>query len=262
MFSQLPEELAFLLNGPSKAEKPKKAAAEEDEVDWALPASAVAKIRGTFEKVSEGEELAVSKAMKIFLKSEVKPKDVAAMCGLCAGVMCSVKLVCGGQPKTLTGPQFVVIMGMLQNVRKGAAVPKTLPAACEELLNEAEAPKKPAKKPAKPAKPSKPAEEEEEPKEGGEADFTIDKATFAALKKRFQKETEGEETMAPALAIKYFKKSGVPEEDVKQITKMVLKGHKGPISLGQFVVIMYVLKKVKEGAEVPSSVPAPLKRFL
>ena len=93
-------------------------------------------------------------------------------------------------------------------------------------------------------------------------DFTIDKATFAALKKRFQKETDGEETMAPALAIKYFKKSGVPEEDMKRITKMVLKGHKGPISLGQFVVIMYVLKKVKEGAEVPSSVPASLKKFL
>ena len=184
---------------------------------------------------------------------------------------CSVKLVCGGQPKTLTVAQFVVIMGMLQNVRKGAAVPASLPAACEELLEEVEEsakpapPAKPAKsakpampaKPAKPAKPAMPAEDED-----GEVDFTIDKATFAALKKRFQKETDGEETMAPALAIKYFKKSGVPEEDMKRITKMVLKGHKGPISLGQFVVIMYVLKKVKEGAEVPSSVPASLKKFL
>ena len=170
-----------------------------------------------------------------------------------------MKLVCGGQPKTLTVAQFVVIMGMLQNVRKGAAVPASLPAACEELLEEVEESAKPAPpaKPAKSAKPAKPAEDED-----GEVDFTIDKATFAALKKRFQKETDGEETMAPALAIKYFKKSGVPEEDMKRITKMVLKGHKGPISLGQFVVIMYVLKKVKEGAEVPSSVPASLKKFL
>ena len=170
----------------------------------------------------------------------------------------SVNLVCGGQPKMMNANQFVVVMGMLKNVREGAAVPAALPEACEELLESGKKAKEPKPKPApKPAKkPAKAASEEDE------VDYTMDKAVFSALKKRFQKETEGEETMAPALAIKLFKKSGVPEEDVKKVTKMVLKGHKGPITLGQFAVIMFVLKKVKDGAEVPSSVPAPLKRFL
>lgn len=166
----------------------------------------------------------------------------------------SVNLVCGGQPKMMNANQFVVVMGMLKNVREGAAVPAALPEACEELLESGKKAKEPAPKPAK--KPAKAASEEDE------VDYTMDKAVFSALKKRFQKETEGEETMAPALAIKLFKKSGVPEEDVKKVTKMVLKGHKGSITLGQFAVIMFVLKKVKDGAEVPSSVPTPLKRFL
>ena len=122
----------------------------------------------------------------------------------------SVNLVCGGQPKMMNANQFVVVMGMLKNVREGAAVPAALPEACEELLESGKKAKEPAPKPApKPAKkPAKAASEEDE------VDYTMDKAVFSALKKRFQKETEGEETMAPALAIKLFKKSGVPEEDV------------------------------------------------
>lgn len=99
MFKQMPEELDFLLNGdkeakPAKAaknakpaksktpEKPSKAkvAAVEDDVDWSLSDSAVSKIRSSFEKLSEGEEeLAYSKAMKTFLKSGVKPKEVSNM---------------------------------------------------------------------------------------------------------------------------------------------------------------------------------------
>ena len=98
MFKQMPEELDFLLNGdketkPAKAaknakpaksktpEKPSKAkAAVEDDVDWSLSDSAGSKIRSSFEKLSEGEEeLAYSKAMKTFLKSGVKPKEVSNM---------------------------------------------------------------------------------------------------------------------------------------------------------------------------------------
>ena len=78
----------------------------------------------------------------------------------------------------------------------------------------------------------------------------------------FDQQTDGEETMAPALAIKCFKKSGVEEDTVKSVTKMVLKGHKGPVELGQFVVIMYVLKMIREGASAPTTLPASLKKFL
>ena len=108
MFKEMPEELDYLLNGdktakpaksktpekpsksktpekPSKSktpEKPAKAkpAAVEDDMDWSLSDGAVSKIRSSFEKLSEGEEeLAYSKAMKTFLKSGVKPKDVSGM---------------------------------------------------------------------------------------------------------------------------------------------------------------------------------------
>ena len=96
MFKQMPEELDYLLNGdkevkPAKAAKPAKsktpekpskakAAAMEDDVDWSLSDSAVNKIRSSFDKLSEGEEeVAYSKAMKTFLKSGVKPKEVSNM---------------------------------------------------------------------------------------------------------------------------------------------------------------------------------------
>ena len=78
---------------PAKASKaPAKAAREEKaiemeeveetetEEDWSVEEAMVKKIRATFQKQSEGEaELGVGKAMKVFLKSEVKPKDVGAM---------------------------------------------------------------------------------------------------------------------------------------------------------------------------------------
>ena len=78
----------------------------------------------------------------------------------------------------------------------------------------------------------------------------------------FLAKTEGEDEMAPSLAIKEFKRSGVEETDLKNTMKLVLRGHKGPISLGQFVVTMFMLKKVREGAEVPTAVPGSLRRFL
>ena len=50
--------------------------AEAPEEDWSM----VRKLRVTFQKQSEGAaELGVGKAMKLFLKSEVKPRDVGAM---------------------------------------------------------------------------------------------------------------------------------------------------------------------------------------
>lgn len=55
---------------------------EAAEEDWSVEETMVRKIRATFAKQSEGEEeLGVGKAMKVFLKSEVKPKDVGAMWG-------------------------------------------------------------------------------------------------------------------------------------------------------------------------------------
>ena len=148
-------------------------------------------------------------------------------------------------------------MSMLGEIRKGIPVPKMLPDAYIEYL---EGGKKPAKKEVLSKSTKKVAKEEEE--EDKEEDWNLTKGMYNQLKKLFDKQTGGEETMAPALAVKTFKKSGVEEDSVKAITKMVLRGHKGPISVGQFVVIMFILKKVSEGVEVPSSLPASLKKFL
>ena len=74
-FSAAAAEMGYTPSGISHM-----AAAVEDDVDWSLSDSAVSKIRSSFEKLSEGEEeLAYSKAMKTFLKSGVKPKEVSNM---------------------------------------------------------------------------------------------------------------------------------------------------------------------------------------
>ena len=176
----------------------------------------------------------------------------------------SVKLVCNGQPKTVTAGQFVVIMIMLQKVRGGAAIPPAVPVVLQDLLDADEADK--ADKPAKSAKSAKETKEtKESAKESAKEEddeWKLEKSMYNKLKKLFQQQTEGEDTLAPALAIKCFKKSGVPEDTVKAVTKMVLKGHKGPVELGQFVVIMYMLKMIKEGASAPTTLPASLKKFL
>ena len=278
MFTTIPPEINYILTGkkgeeeeeekpskPSKTkeEKPSKPSkksakvmvddAEEEEEeedntpDWSLPESSIKKLRANFAKVNDGEESIPSgKAVKIFMKSGVKAKDIATV----------AKLVCNGQPKDINEKQFVAIMSMLGEIRKGIPVPKMLPDAYIEYL---EGGKKPAKKEVLSKSTKKVAKEEEEDKE---EDWNLTKGMYNQLKKLFDKQTGGEETMAPALAVKTFKKSGVEEDSVKAITKMVLRGHKGPISVGQFVVIMFILKKVSEGVEVPSSLPASLKKFL
>ena len=179
-----------------------------------------------------------------------------------------MKLVCNGQPKTVRAGEFVVIMVMLQKVRGGAAIPSAVPDALQELLEKSEKPEKAAKaeKAAKMAKSAKESAKEtkESAKESAKDDdeWKLEKSMYNKLKKLFELQTDGEDTLAPALAIKCFKKSGVPEDTVKAVTKMVLKGHKGPVELGQFVVIMYVLKMIKEGASAPTTLPASLKKYL
>ena len=67
---------------PEEEEKP----AEAPEEDWSVEEAMVRKLRVTFQKQSEGAaELGVGKAMKLFLKSEVKPRDVGAMWEWAAG---------------------------------------------------------------------------------------------------------------------------------------------------------------------------------
>ena len=172
--------------------------------------------------------------------------------------------MCGGKPKTINEAQFIVCMMILQNVRKGAAIPSELPEPCEEFLNGGKKGKKSPKpeKPEKPAKPARSARDEEDEEDEGEDDWELDKPTYSKLKKMFLAKTEGEDSMAPGLAFKEFRRSGVEDADLKKTMKLVLRGSKEPISLGQFVVIMFMLKKVREGAEVPTAVPGSLRRFL
>ena len=174
----------------------------------------------------------------------------------------SVKLVCDGQPKTVSAGQFVVIMILLQKIRGGMAIPPSVPSVLQELLaDDADKPDKVDKVDKAKTKTKKEAKETKAPKEDDDA-WKLEKSMYNKLKKLFEQQTEGEDTLAPPLAIKCFKKSGVPEETVKTVTKMVLKGHKGPVELGQFVVIMYMLKMIKEGASAPTTLPASLKKFL
>ena len=173
-----------------------------------------------------------------------------------------MKLVCDGQPKTVSAGQFVVIMILLQKIRGGMAIPPSVPSVLQELLaDDADKPDKVDKVDKAKTKTKKEAKETKAPKEDDDA-WKLEKSMYNKLKKLFEQQTEGEDTLAPPLAIKCFKKSGVSEETVKTVTKMVLKGQKGPVELGQFVVIMYMLKMIKEGASAPTTLPASLKKFL
>ena len=173
-----------------------------------------------------------------------------------------MKLVCDGQPKTVSAGQFVVIMILLQKIRGGMAIPPSVPSVLQELLaDDADKPDKVDKVDKAKTKTKKEAKETKAPKEDDDA-WKLEKSMYNKLKKLFEQQTEGEDTLAPPLAIKCFKKSGVSEETVQTVTKMVLKGHKGPVELGQFVVIMYMLKMIKEGASAPTTLPASLKKFL
>ena len=171
-----------------------------------------------------------------------------------------MKLVCDGQPKTVSVGQFVVIMILLQKIRGGAAIPPAVPAVLQQLLAD-DADKADKVDKVDKVDKAKTKKEAKAPKEEDD-EWKLEKGMYNKLKKLFEQQTEGEDTLAPALAIKCFKKSGVPEETVKTVTKMVLKGHKGPVELGQFVVIMYMLKMIKEGASAPTTLPASLKKFL
>ena len=66
---------------PKPAKSPRGKEEEEgDGGDWSVSEGVMKKIRANFEKLAEGEkEIAVGKAMKVFMKSEVKPKDVGSV---------------------------------------------------------------------------------------------------------------------------------------------------------------------------------------
>ena len=66
---------------PKPGKSPRGKEEEEGEGDdWSVSEGVVKKIRANFEKLAEGEkEIAVGKAMKVFMKSEVKPKDVGSV---------------------------------------------------------------------------------------------------------------------------------------------------------------------------------------
>ena len=71
---------------PKKDIEMEEMSAEAPEEDWSVEEAMVRKLRVTFQKQSEGAaELGVGKAMKLFLKSEVKPRDVGAMWEWAAG---------------------------------------------------------------------------------------------------------------------------------------------------------------------------------
>ena len=169
-----------------------------------------------------------------------------------------VILVCNGKKNSLNEKQFIACMLMLKGVKKGADVPEELPAAYEEFLSGAK------KSREKKSSPKSARDEDEDEDEDEEEDDTweLDKQTYSRLKKMFRAKTEDEDTMTPSVAMKEFRKAGVDDQDMKDVMKLVLRGHKGAISEGQFVAVMFMLKQVRGGAEVPSSLPASLKKVL
>ena len=109
-------------------------------------------------------------------------------------------------------------MILLQKIRGGMAIPPSVPSVLQELLaDDADKPDKVDKVDKAKTKTKKEAKETKAPKEDDDA-WKLEKSMYNKLKKLFEQQTEGEDTLAPPLAIKCFKKSGVPEETVKTVT--------------------------------------------
>lgn len=179
----------------------------------------------------------------------------------------SILLVCGGKVEAMNENQFVACMMMLNAVQKGAEVPSELPPAYEELLGgggKKSRGKKTSPKAPRDVDESDDEREEDEAEEEDEEDDTwvLDKQMHSRLRKMFRKISEDEDAIPIADALKEFKRSGVDEQVIRRVVKLVMRGQKGEMSEGQFIVAMFMLKQVKGGAELPSSLPASLKKIL
>ena len=180
----------------------------------------------------------------------------------------SILLVCGGKVEAMNENQFVACMMMLNTVQKGAAVPSELPPAYEELLGgggKKSRSKKTSPKAARDVDESDDeGEEDEEDEDEEEEDETwvLDKQTHSRLRKMFRKISEDEDVISNADALKEFKRSGVDEQGIRRVMKLVPRGQKGAVSEGQFIAVMFLLKQVRGGAELPSTLPASLKKIL
>ena len=171
----------------------------------------------------------------------------------------SILLVCGRKVDALNENQFVACMLMLNALQKGAALPAKLPPAYEELLGEGK--KSRGKKPS-PKVPKDVDESEEEGDEEEDDTWVLDKKTHSQLRKMFRNLSEDEDLMANAVALKEFKRSRVDDQGIKRVMRLVPRGQKEGVTEGQFIVIMFLLRQVKGGAELPSSLPASLKKIL
>ena len=170
----------------------------------------------------------------------------------------SILLVCGRKVDALNENQFVACMLMLNALQKGAALPAKLPPAYEELLGEGK--KSRGKKPS--PKVPKDVDESEEEEEEEDDTWVLDKKTHSQLRKMFRNLSEDEDLMANAVALKEFKRSRVDDQGIKRVMRLVPRGQKEGVTEGQFIVIMFLLRQVKGGAELPSSLPASLKKIL
>ena len=176
----------------------------------------------------------------------------------------SILLVCGRKVDALNENQFVACMLMLNALQKGAALPAKLPPAYEELLGEGKKSrgKKPSPKVLKDVDESEEEGDEEEEEEEEDDTWVLDKKTHSQLRKMFRNLSEDEDLMANAVALKEFKRSRVDDQGIKRVMRLVPRGQKEGVTEGQFIVIMFLLRQVKGGAELPSSLPASLKKIL
>ena len=186
----------------------------------------------------------------------------------------SVLLVCGGRTRALSEKQFVACWLILLGVAKGAAVPATLPAVFEELLHggkkgaSRKGTPKPARDDEEAGEKDDDEEEEKEKRRGGDEEedeedaWELDKQTYSKLRSMYRKKTEDGEAMPNAVAMKEFKRSGVDEQELRRVIRLVPRGQKGIVTEGQFIVVMFLLKKVMGGAKLPSALPAQLKKIL
>lgn len=223
---------------PSKGKKPTLTKEEPAvEVDWTLSKAIQKSLTAQYKKAcGEKSELANPMAMKLYKKSGVEPEMILQ----------AINLVCGKKPATYEDRQFVVIMFILQKVTEGATVPTELPDALKEVLGmEVEKKNSPVEEPAE---------------EGGD-EWSIHETLWSKIETVFEKKANGEEKIAPDVAMKLFKKNEVEVPTIQKVWKMV-QTKPVPMTKPEFTTIMYILQQIKKGKEVPASLPASFKQRL
>lgn len=271
MFTQLPDELSYLLYGPPKqsASAPKPAPKppakqksiqenedreEEEHDDWEVKPSTVSKLRTKFKSLSEDKGSIpvreVADELKKFQLSTTDNRDL-------------MSLVCKKVQGSIYENEFVGIMLIAGLVKtKNLSIPSTIPPSIEAVLSKLKSRSTADSDDEGESKPSK--GERGSAKSKGESEMEIDKNSYNQLKREYKQLAEENEQMSLKACVNKWKKDGHSQEILKKVITLVVGKRPTDVSVtqSQYIVGTFILQSVAQGASMPETLPSSMKRLL